>query len=115
MLGLNNIYDTQLEICWYNYLLNYVLFDYLGKKGFGLIMVETWDRLPKGVPEKCMNKYDMVTKTCSNPARDLQHVVMVEKEKESEGVDKYEYVEKTLHSISSCNIQAVKRTNQCSY
>ena len=69
----------------------------------------------KGVPYEYIHQADMDTKELSKKSRHRQTICMVNKERETEGRDKYERVYTTFQSTSSCNIQVVNIMKQCSY
>ena len=80
-MDLKKLHDTQQEIFWNNCFSHNVMFAYIVKKGFGLIMMPRHDRLPKGVPDKYMHKDVTNTKARSKIERYLQPIVMVKKDK----------------------------------
>ena len=77
LLGGNNIDDNQPELFLDNYFFHDVIFDYTGKKSFGLIMMVQHDRTTKGFPAKYMQNYFMDTKVHSKAGIYLKPIVVV--------------------------------------
>ena len=65
MVGVKKLHDEQTEIFWDNYLYHGVIFDYIEKNGFGLIMPVRNERLADGVTGNYMHNYGMDTKELS--------------------------------------------------
>ena len=89
-----------------NYFLGKQVFDYAGEKGFGLIMTNRRDRLPKGIKGEYMHKQRTDSNKRSKAARYIQPVVLV-KEKPN-----YELVLTSFQSTPSCNIMSVNSMSE---
>ena len=78
---------------------------YAGKKGFGLLMTNRRDRLPKEVKSEYMHKKKTDSSKRTKVARYIEPVILVNEQ------DNYEIVLTSFQSTSSCNIISVNSMN----
>ena len=109
VVGANNekkaIFKKCPHITWDNYFSGEDICHYAGKKGFGLLMTNRRDRLPKEVKGEYMHKKKTDSTKRSKSARYIEPVILVKEE------ENYEVVLTTFQSTSSCNIISVNSIN----
>ena len=103
----NQIFRAKPHSTWDNYFSGDIIFDWLGRNGFGATMTCRRDRLPHGVPEGFLCKKTTPPDARSKAARFNQPICLVKTTPE------YERLHVTFQSTSSCNIATVNALNSC--
>ena len=92
------IFKKHPHITWDNYFSGEEIMHYAGEKGFGLLMTNRRDRLPKNVKGEYLHKKKTDTSKRTKCARYIEPVILVNVQQN------YEIVMTSFQSTSSCNI-----------
>ena len=95
------IFEKPPHLTFDNYFSGEEICNYAGEKGFGLLMTNRRDRLPKGIKSEYLHKQKTEANKRSKAARYIEPVILVKDCKD------YEIVLTSFQSTSSCNIISV--------